>query len=38
MGHFKRAAKGEDKKAREGSGNQYEYRVNENHAVGVYQG
>ena len=37
MGHFKRAANREVKKAREGSGNQYEYRVNENHAVGVYK-
>jgi hypothetical protein len=37
MAHFMREANREIKKAREGSGNRYEYRVNVNHAVGVYK-
>jgi hypothetical protein len=37
MGHFMREANREVQKAREGSGNRYEYRVHVNHAVGVYQ-
>ena len=37
MAHCMRAANREVKKAREESGNQYEYRVNENHAAGVYK-
>jgi IS4 transposase len=34
MAHFIREANREVKKAREGSGNRYEYRVNVNHAQG----
>jgi hypothetical protein len=37
MAHCMREANREVKKAREGSGNRYEYRVNVNHAVGVYK-
>jgi hypothetical protein len=37
MAHFIREANREVKKAREGSGNRYEYRVNVNHAAGVYK-
>jgi hypothetical protein len=37
MAHFMREANREVKKAREGSGNRYEYRVNVDHAVGVYK-
>jgi hypothetical protein len=37
MGHFIREADRKIREAREGSGNLYEYRVNVNHAVGVYK-
>jgi hypothetical protein len=37
MAHFMREANRKVREAREGSGNKYEYRVNVNHAAGVYK-